>query len=92
MSDSHGYLCSQCKLKFFTDENVWADVCPGCKAAGPTLVSKLTCPKDGASWILDSENMMCPKCNQKVESYGLPKSTDLIAWGATKKTQQEVTK
>jgi len=89
-TDAHGYQCSQCKLKFYTDSTVWADFCPGCKASGPSAVSKLTCPKDGYSWILDSGNMNCQKCGQKVESFGLPRSSELLAWGAVKKTQKDV--
>ena len=90
-SDAHGYLCQQCKLKFYTDKEVWAEFCPACKASGPPRVSQLVCPKDGQTWMHEpGGSEKCSKCGSLVEAFREPHAKDLEAWGATKKTQKEV--
>ncbi len=97
-TDANGYICPKCKLKFYTDRAVSAQVCPDCKTVAATTVMGFVCPKDKHTTISTgtetgkSITAVCEKCNGTVESIRLPNTKELQAWGAVKKTQQEVSR
>jgi hypothetical protein len=90
-SDANGYQCDQCNLKFYTDHDVFAGVCPACKPGTPFSVVGYVCPKDNHMTILRQGRAgICEQCKGPVTGFLLPRESDLKAWGAVKKTKAEV--
>jgi hypothetical protein len=89
-SDSNAYMCTSCQVKFYTDRNVFAEFCPGCKSGNIAPVVAFVCPKDNqVSLATKTESVPCQKCNERVNQIKLPSAKELAAWGATKKTKAE---
>ena len=92
VSDSNGYLCQKCNLKFYTRGNDFAEVCPNCKITDIKPVVGYVCSKDGVTTIMPKSKgtPLCQKCQAPVSAIKLPRENDLQAWGAVKKTKAEV--
>jgi hypothetical protein len=91
-SDANGYQCPQCNLKYYTDRTVFANYCPGCKTGTALRVVGFVCPKDKQVTIVSQtrDSAPCEQCKATVSEKKIPREAELKAWGAVKKTQQEV--
>jgi hypothetical protein len=91
-SDANGYVCQTCNLKFYTTRKVFAEICPTCKVSSIRPVVGYVCDKDGYTTIAPKAHgqMLCQKCQGRVEAIRLPREADLRAWGATLKKKSEV--
>lgn len=91
-ADANGYQCDQCNLKFYTDREVFATICPGCKPGTPFPAVGYVCAKDKKLTIVrKGKQAFCDQCKSPLEAFKAPREADLKTWGAVKKTQQEVT-
>jgi hypothetical protein len=90
-SDANGFLCRQCKFKFFTSRSIYADLCPACKSSDISEVIGFFCDKDQHLTLSPkAKSTTCEKCNNPVGQVRLPTAAQLIAWGAVKKTESDV--
>jgi hypothetical protein len=91
-SDANGYLCLQCKTKFYTDRDLFADVCPECKSGNIQQVVGFVCPADQHVTIATRGPGFhaCEQCGKATSGLSIPRESDLKAWGAPKKTKAEV--
>lgn len=91
-SDSNGYLCSACKVKFYTVRKVFADVCPQCKSYEIATVVGFVCPKDNHTTLAARGRgaTACEKCGARTSALRMPTESDFRAWGASKKSKAEV--
>jgi hypothetical protein len=46
VSDANGHQCAECQTKFFTMEDVFAEICPSCKSMNLQNVVAFTCEPD----------------------------------------------
>lgn len=91
-SEVNGYQCTQCRFKFYTDSNIWPGICPSCKAGSPMRVAGFVCSKDNHMTIPGlGDKPACGKCGERIDAVKAPNAAELQAWGAVKKTQEEVT-
>src|SRR6185436_2765375 len=83
-SDTNGYLCRQCGLKFYTDRKVFAEHCPKCRATDIPPVIGFVCPKDNHTTMTTSgeKSFACEQCKSRVTAIRLPREADFCAWGA----------
>lgn len=93
-TDANGYLCQNCRAKFFTERAVFADICPNCKSLQLSQVVGFACRDDGFVTVAarGAGFVSCEKCRKPVSSLVIPREEDLKAWGAPKKSRTEVTK
>ena len=91
-SDARGYFCPACKLKFYTEYKVIADVCPQCKSYDIQEVAGFECNRDSHTTLAPRGQRVvpCGKCGQAATGLRLPNESDLKTWGATRKTKAEV--
>lgn len=92
-SDANGYFCLGCNAKFFTDRKVFATRCPGCQQ--PTIEQAIgfVCTVDQQTTIgpRGPRSVACQKCGAATTGQNIPRVPDFKAWGATHKTEAEVT-
>ena len=92
-SDANGYFCLGCNAKFFTDRKVFATRCPGCKQ--PTIEQAIgfVCAADQQTTVgpRGPRSVACKKCGAATTGQNIPRVPDFKAWGATHKTEAEVT-
>ena len=93
-TDANGYLCQNCRAKFYTDRKVFADICPGCKSFQLSQVVGFSCSEDNHITVAarGSGFTSCEKCQRNISNLVIPKEEDLTHWGAAKKSKTEVTK
>lgn len=92
-SDVNGYSCSDCKSKFYTDRKVFPTRCPDCKKQNIQEAIGYVCDAD-KQMTIEARNIRTVKCKQcaaPVNRIYMPQKVDLTAWGATLKTETEVT-
>jgi hypothetical protein len=90
-SDANGFICRQCKAKFFTARSVFADKCPSCQSPDVAEVVGFFCAKDQHLTLAPKAKFAnCEKCGEATGLIRLPTSADLLAWGATKKREADV--
>jgi hypothetical protein len=90
-SDANGFVCRQCKFKFYTSRSVYADLCPACKSTDVVEVIGFFCDKDQHLTLSPkAKSTTCEKCNNLVGQVRLPTSVQLAAWGAVKKSEKDV--
>ena len=91
-SDARGYFCPACKLKFYTEYKVIADVCPQCKSYDIQQVVGFVCNRDNHTTLSPRSQRVvpCEKCGQTVTGLRLPNESDLKTWGAARKTKADV--
>jgi len=91
-SDARGYFCPACKLKFYTEYSVIADVCPRCKSYDIQEVVGFVCNHDDHTTLAPRAQRVvpCEKCNRMTAGLRLPNESDLKAWGAIRKTKADV--
>lgn len=87
-----GYFCSTCKAKFYVEQAVVADFCPQRKGAGIQPVISYVCTADGHLTlnIRHSKPIPCEQCGAQTSSVRQPTAVELEAYGAVKKSRNEV--
>jgi hypothetical protein len=93
-SNVNGYLCVKCNTKFYTEEKVYAEFCPGCKTGSMQPIVAYTCPKDGHLTLVphSQQKVQCEQCQETLVGSKLPREPELVAWGAAKKSKADVCK
>jgi len=93
-TDANGYLCQGCSSKFYTDREVFADVCPNCKSMQLSQVVGFVCAEDKHMTVATrgSGFTACEKCKKTASGLAIPRESDLKTWGAPKKSKQEVSR
>lgn len=91
-SDANGYLCKACKARFYTEREVFANHCPGCKSPQISQVVGFVCPDDKHVTIAPRGigSLACEQCGKVTSGLSIPREKDFRAWGAGKKTAAEV--
>lgn len=92
-SDANGYVCLSCKAKFYTARKVFATRCPDCKKQTVEQAMGFICATD-KQMTIDSRNrraVPCKQCGTPTSALGIPRESEFKAWGATLKTESEVT-
>lgn len=91
-SDANGYLCMACQTKFYTDRKVFPTKCPSCKKLNIEQAILFICQADKQVNIgpRSVRSMPCQKCSNPATGLGIPRETDLKAWGALHKSEAEV--
>ena len=91
-SDARGYFCPACKIKFYTEYKVIADVCPQCKSYDIQEVAGFVCNRDNHTTLAPrgQRGVPCEKCGQAASALRFPNESDLKTWGAARKTRTEV--
>ncbi|MDB6058076.1 MAG: hypothetical protein JWO95_1920 [Verrucomicrobiales bacterium] len=90
-SNANGFVCRQCNTKFFTSRSVYANHCPSCKSAEVAQVIGFFCDKDQHVTLTPkAKSVLCEKCNQLIGQVRLPSAAQLTAWGAVKKSEDDV--
>lgn len=91
-SDANGFFCPSCKVKFYTDRDVFAHRCPVCKEVGVQRVMGYVCNADQHTTLASrsTAGVSCEKCGVRTSAVMIPREVDLKAWGATKKTRNEI--
>lgn len=91
-SDANGYQCLNCREKFYTERDLFANVCPGCKQANIQPVVGFVCAADGHVTLAVRGRgfLPCAKCGQPTSRLSIPRESDLQAWGAARRSSQEV--
>jgi hypothetical protein len=94
-TDAHGYLCQQCRGKFYTGARVFLESkCPKCQQETLTDVIGHWCEKDKHLTIRPKVRgpegaAVCEKCGAALKNALVsPREKDLLAWGATKTTPE----
>jgi hypothetical protein len=92
-TDANGFACSDCKAKFFTERKVFPTQCPDCKKKNINQAVGYVCDAD-KQMTIKARNVLavkCKQCSAPVNQIYMPQTVDLKAWGATLKTEAEVT-
>jgi len=91
-SDANGYQCLQCRAKFYTARDVFADFCPACRSSDIQPVVGFVCAADGHVTLAPRGRgfLRCERCGKTTSSLSIPKERDLQAWGAARKSRQDV--
>ncbi len=91
-TDANGYFCPDCKTKFYTDREVFANRCPQCKQPNIQQVLGNVCAGDQHVTMAPRGRgaIRCEQCGKPTASLSIPRETDLKAWGAQKKSAAEV--
>lgn len=102
-SDSNGYECLDCKAKFYTDQNVFAEKCPDCKSVRLETVYGYVCEVNSLDAREDSKpgcgsvtlglrgaHVKCQQCGASLSKVSLPSGAALAKWGATKASKDKV--
>ena len=91
-TDANGYICLECKEKFYTDRRVFPTKCPACKSVNVAQVVSFICDEDKEVNIgpRTLRSLPCPKCGKAATGLGIPREADLKAWGATHRSADEV--
>lgn len=91
-SDANGYQCGQCRARFYTDRDVFADFCPACRSAEIQPVVGFVCADDKHVTIAPRGRgfLKCEQCGKTTSSLCIPRQRDLQAWGAAHKSRKEV--
>lgn len=91
-SDANGYLCLNCKAKFYTDRKVFANHCPACQKPEVELVVGFVCPEDRHVTYAPRGrgSLACEQCLRMTGNLSIPREKELKSWGATRKTGPEV--
>jgi hypothetical protein len=90
-TDAHGYLCQQCRAKFYTARKVFLESkCPKCQQDTLVDVVGYLCEKDQHLTIRPrvagpAGAAICEVCQTPLKNAMVsPRAKDLIAWGAIK--------
>lgn len=91
-SDANGFLCVGCKLKFYTERDVFPGHCPQCKQPNVQQVVGFVCAADKTVTVnpRGRGSVPCQKCGQPTSALSIPGENELKAWGAVLKTRAEV--
>lgn len=91
-SDANGYLCPSCQCKFYTEREVFPTRCPQCGKPKVEMVVSFVCADDKHVTFASQKrgSVACEQCKKTISSVTIPHEADLKAWGATKKSREEV--
>ena len=91
-SDANGFICMDCKTKFYTDRKVFANYCPACRKPGIEMVVGFVCAADShVSYGPRGKGALaCEQCGKRASSLTIPKESELKLWGAVHKNGSEV--
>lgn len=91
-SEANGYICMDCKAKFYTDRKVFPTKCPDCKKPNIQQAVMFVCQDDKQANLgpRSVRSVPCQKCGKPATGLGIPKEVDLKAWGASHKSAAEV--
>lgn len=91
-SDANGFICLDCRAKFYTDRKVFANHCPDCKKGHIEMVVGFVCPVDNEVTYTPRGRgaAACQTCGKVTNRLVIPSKKELIAWGAAYKTGPEV--
>ncbi len=91
-SDANGYNCPDCRTKFYTEREVFANHCPQCKQPRIQQVLGFVCPADQHVSVAPRGRgaLACEQCGKPTQGVSIPREKDLKAWGASKRTAAEV--
>ena len=92
-SDANGYVCLSCKAKFYTARKVFATRCPDCKKQTIEQAMGFMCSTDQQMTIgsRSIRSMPCKQCGVNTAALAIPREADFKTWGASSKTEAEVT-
>lgn len=92
-SDANGYVCRDCNSKFYTERTVFPTRCPDCKKKNIEQVVGFICEADKQITVegRSRRSTKCKQCGAVLAGMAMPKKVDLTSWGATLKTEAEVT-
>ena len=92
-SDANGYVCLSCKAKFYTARKVFATRCPDCKKQTVEQAMGFICGADKQMTIglRSSRSVSCKQCGVNTAALAIPREADFKTWGASSKTEAEVT-
>lgn len=92
-SNANGYVCLGCKAQFYTDRKVFPTRCPDCKKQNFEQAIGYVCAVDKQTTIgpRGRRGMACKQCGATATSLSIPREAELKAWGATHRTEAEVT-
>lgn len=90
--DANGYLCPSCNAKFYTDRSVFPTRCPQCKQPKVDTVLGFVCPSDQHTTLAvrGPGAAKCEQCGQSVSAIRMPAEAEFRAWGAVKKSREDV--
>ncbi|MEI9962459.1 MAG: hypothetical protein WDM76_15450 [Limisphaerales bacterium] len=91
-SDANGFICPNCKAKFYTERNVFATRCPDCQKPRVEMVLGFVCSDDKHITYAarGHGSAACEQCGKVTSNLKIPNEAELKAWGAIKKTKSEV--
>lgn len=89
-SDVNGFLCTSCNEKFYTSARVYPSYCPKCKKTDVVEVVGYILTDGTVSIGPRDFKGGDPNMAKATGSIKLPRENDLKAWGATKRSAQEV--
>jgi len=91
-SDANGFLCLDCKAKFYTDRRVFPNYCPACQKPQVEMVVGFECASDGHVTYAPRGRgfAACEQCGKVSNGLVLPREAELKSWGAEHKTAKEV--
>jgi DNA-directed RNA polymerase subunit RPC12/RpoP len=91
-SDANGYLCLACNAKFYTDRTVFPTQCPDCKKPNIQQAVMFICADDQQVNLgpKSVRSVPCQKCGKPATGLGIPRQTELKAWGAVYKSPTQV--
>jgi hypothetical protein len=92
-SDANGYVCLACKAMFYTDRTVFATRCPECKKPDIEQAIGYVCAADQRVTIgpRGRRSVACKTCGAATTSMSIPREADFKEWGATHKSESDVT-
>lgn len=92
-SDANGYVCLACQSKFYTSRSVFATRCPECRKPNIAEAAGFKCETDQFVSVgpRGRRSLPCQKCNVVTTALCIPREADLLAWGAKRRTEAEVT-
>lgn len=82
--DANGFVCLDCKTKFYTSRKIYANHCPSCQNMNIEFVMGYVCPADGAvSYGPRGRGAMpCQQCGKVTRNLSMPSEEELKGWGA----------
>jgi hypothetical protein len=89
-SDANGFLCPACGEKFYTSVKVYPSYCPQCKKPDIIEIVGYFCEDGQVLLGPRDQKVKDPKTGKLLTTVKLPRESELLAWGAKKRTAQEV--
>ena len=87
----NGFVCINTSEKFYTDKDVFPDHCPAHK--NPNFIEVVAFVFANGKTVLGlrADSTMHPTTGERSTGVRFPTEEELVNWGATKKSKEEVT-